>query len=276
MDTATPTSPARTFAIANINPGEIKATTVQSMLSALDAFHYNRVALDPYMSNLILTHSGPYLDDGRNKCVQRFLNDTTADILLFLDSDVECTPAHIRRILAHDYTLTPVVSGYYRSLFADGWSPVVYWMQQPDPNNLRPGWINDLATDGTLMPEMAPIGDNGWDMLPSIPNTLGLKQAHVVGAGFLAISRTLLTLMGERYKRPCPWFAEAIDTNRLVHMGEDTTFCARVYEMGSIIAVDPTIGLCHTKPIAISPNPSSAGTDTADNLTLPTTLAVGV
>lgn len=256
-----PIGTGTTFAIANINPGTISTHTVQSFMAALHIFHYRDAPPDqllpddPYMAMLSFTHSGPYLDDGRNKAVQRTLADTDAEVILFVDSDVEFTPDDIRKLFRHDFTQNPVIAGYYRNLFADGWSPVVYWKQTPDPDNLKRGWLNEPSPDGGYYSELAPIGDDGWDMLIPIPDTDGLLACHVVGAGFLAIHRSLLDEMFAKYGRPCPWFAEAIDTTRLIHMGEDTTFCMRVYELGYNVAVDPTIGLAHTKSIHISSNP---------------------
>lgn len=239
------TSPARvpSFALLNINGGDVRTTFMQSIIAANDAFHYNRDESDPKLDGLILTHSGPYLDDGRNKCVERALaHESTceSDIFFFIDSDVEFTPDDIRKVLSHDFDKYPVVAGTYRNVFAPpvGWSPVVYTYRTFD------------GTEPSGAADLNPIGDDGWDLLKPVEDDDNLKLCIVVGAGFLAIKRELLVTMGQTFGTPCPWFAEPI-THDKVHLGEDTGFCLRVLGLGHPIAVDPRVRLTHTKPIAI-------------------------
>lgn len=240
------------FAILNINPSNVWTVFMESCFHAMHEFHYNwtEESGDPFCTNLCLTHSGPYLDDGRNKAVERALDRTDADIFLFVDSDVAFTPNDIRLLMSHDFDAHPVIAGSYRNLFATGWSPVVYTHRSLDP---------DTPVGGAM--DLNPIGDDGWDLLWPIDDDENLRGCHVVGAGFLAITRDMLDTLGKKYGKPCPWFAEAISQDR-THLGEDTTFCLRVLEEGIEVCVDPRITLAHVKPILIAGKPDPHRPDT--------------
>lgn len=240
-----------TFVLGNINAGNIGTPSVQSLIVGLKYFHYRDWAGDetfdslhdvPHMQGVILHLTGPYLDDGRNFVVTRFLNEfDTADVLVFFDSDVEFTPTDILDLLSHDFDKYPIIAGAYRNLFNNtiatypnaGWSPVIYW---PHENG-----------NGR---ELLPIGDEGWHLLPPTDDP-NLLHTNVVGAGFLAIHRRVLDHMGSVFGTPCPWFAEPI-TPDLIHLGEDTGFCQRAIGLGYPVVVDSRIRLNHTKSISIS------------------------
>lgn len=239
-----------TFALGNINSGSVCTPTVQSLLLAAKYFHYRDWAGDerfdplhdvPTMSTVILHMGGPYLDDGRNIVVAKFLSECDSDILIFVDSDVEFSPFDILRLLDHDYDKYPIISGAYRNLFSNtistypnpGWSPVVY-----------------LPHENGNGRELMPIGDDGWHLLPTTDDP-NLYHANVVGAGFLAIHRRVLDHMGSVFGTPCPWFAEPI-TPDLIHLGEDTGFCQRAIGLDYPVVVDERIRLNHTKSISIS------------------------
>lgn len=232
----------QSFAILNINPGSVHTTFMESLLIAMDRFYYDRHPGEPKLDGVILTHSGPYLDDGRNKCVQKAMNaDATSesDVYIFIDSDVRWDEEDILMLLDHDFTKYPVIAGSYRNVFNTGWSPVVYTHRS---------LIEGESPTGAM--DLNPIGDDGWHLLDGTDDE-NLKSCIVVGAGFLAIQREALVKLGEVHGRPCPWFAEVISEDR-THLGEDTTFCLRMLDLGYPITVDPRIRLTHTKSIAIS------------------------
>lgn len=233
----------QSFAILNINPGVVQTTFMESLMIAMDRFYYDRKVGEPKLDGVILTHSGPYLDDGRNKAIEKAMNaDATSqsDIYLFVDSDVQFDIDDVLHILAHDFTYYPVIAGSYRNIFNGGWSPVIYTHRS---------LIEGEEPTGAM--DLNPIGDDGWHLLDDCDDDENLKTCHVAGAGFLAISRDFLVKLGEVHGKPCPWFAEAISQDR-THLGEDTTFCLRVFDLGYRVAVDPRIRLSHTKPLAIS------------------------
>ncbi|HUO47992.1 MAG TPA: hypothetical protein VMU09_04080 [Acidimicrobiales bacterium] len=114
--------------------------------------------------------SGPYVDNARNRLVERFL-DTDCDRLLMVDSDISFLPADITRLADDDLD---VVSGVYYNFF-----------------------------DGVLTPVLKLLPDTPAADEP-------LLEVAGTGAGFLMISRSLLEKMAPVYGQPCPWFFEPI------------------------------------------------------------------
>jgi len=213
-----------TFCVGNVNPGEVRAEFMHGMM---DLAQNPGVGDDlQFMGLYTKSPSGPYLDVARNFVVEAFLNETNADVLLFIDSDIEFSRESVRRIvgLADQYQRT-VQGGFYVSLFAEhGIRPVAFeW----DENN-----------------KLQPI---------SMPTELDWCQpVDVVGTGFMAIHRSILEEMFPKFGYPSPWFAEEVMHGSA--MGEDVTFCQRViHALGVQVYVDFKTPVNHIKPIKLTP-----------------------
>jgi hypothetical protein len=154
-----------------------------------------------------------YLDAGRNAVVKWFLEETEADKLLQIDTDISFRPTDVNQLEGNDL---PCVAGVYYNLF-----------------------------DGTLKPVAKLLPENDANQ-PDDP----LLEVEGVGAGFLMVTRELLEKMATVYEPPMAWFWEPIQDGK--HVGEDFGFCQRVREMGEKVFVDLRVQVSHHKTIRIS------------------------
>lgn len=214
----------RTFALGNINPGSVRFEFMQSILGLMK---------DPTSDEhgtqfveLISKVHGPYLDVGRNFVVERFLK-SDAEVLLFVDSDMEFTPEQAHRVVASVSEEQPIIGGLYTNWFAEhGVRPVAL------------NWNLDAEVAQMHPIDMPAEGD-------------GLVEVGCVGTGFMAIHRSVLDKMTETFNPPCPWFAEvALGGSQ---MGEDVTFCQRAIALGSPVCVDTDLRIAHYKTVRFDP-----------------------
>lgn len=211
-------------ALGNITDGNLRVEFVKSLL---DSRH--STPDDPAVITETLIHVwGPYLDDARNMVVQTFLEQSTCDILLFVDSDISFTREHVQQITDKIHPeSSPVVGGLYYSGFGRdgiGFAPVAYnWGTHPE----------------TKQPFFRQLTDDDLDL------DAELIKIDAIGTGFLGLHRDLLDSMGRHFGSPQPWFAE--ETYEGVHMGEDFTFCQRLTELGIPIYLSPQTRVKHHK-----------------------------
>lgn len=248
---ASGTSPARPrVLIANINRGSISSNTMVGIIQSLqsDAAH-----------GLVVAESGPYLDSGRNKAIANALTLPDWDFLLFIDSDIEFTPAHINTLLdpyvtGLDPRVHPVMGGIYHNPFGDDGVP------GEDPSQDRVGpvvyeWVerDDLLGEkaGIPTPTFRRLSRKALAALPQIPLQLDsdVCQVACVGTGFLAIHRDFLTHMEATYAQPLPWFEEPVRDG--VHYGEDMGFCLRLMDMGYPVLVNRACTPLHHKTMKL-------------------------
>lgn len=232
--------PIASFSVANINPGNVRAEFMLSIMALVEKERAMGHTIDPLVPRIrfdkfYAQHSGPYLDDERNKCVQWFFNDTQSDFLLFIDSDISFDPDQAFNLIqmAVDHRISILSGIYYNSFYPTGIGSLAFdWKHDEELNqpNLKP-----LSVD-----ELHALGD--------------IDKPHEVGgcgAGFLAISRQCLIDMQNLYGPPLPWFAELVLDG--IHMGEDLTFCIRAKYAGHPTYVLPSITVSHFKTCAIRP-----------------------
>jgi hypothetical protein len=183
----------------------------------------NGVQFSGYLTK---TPCGPYLDVARNFVVQSFMNQTTADVLLFIDSDIEFTREAAFKVVDRAAEMDQVVGGWYSSNFLDaGVRPVAFeW----DAENI-----------------LTPIKN------PKPKHHHKVKSVDVVGTGFMAIPRSILTDLRKIHDLPSPWFAEEVMFGSA--MGEDVTFCQRViHNLKRKVYVDFSVQVNHIKPIKLT------------------------
>lgn len=210
----------RTFVIGNINPGQVRAEFCTSMVRAVQ----HDWGPDLRLVHFFAKHAGPYLDTERNNVVAMF-NATDADVLLFVDSDLEFTPEDVAKVVAAADPLR-IVGGAYYNQYPEGLCPVAYEWRHDD--------------------------ELGVENLKPITRTLtGLAEVDAVGTGFMAIHRDTLRLLADHYLNPTPWFAEL--PIRGIQMGEDLTFCCRAKALGVSVFVDMDVNLTHYKTAAVHP-----------------------
>lgn len=207
--------------IVNLNPGEVRVEFLNSLLETVIGDLNDRRVIN-FIRPVI---AGPLLDIYRNRAVEWFLKESTAEWMLFIDSDIVWTLRDLYNLLdSADPIERPVVSGVYLMIMQEG---------------LRPGvWHRYLDTE-TGKSSLVPWPEElEWpdDQLIDVDGT---------GAGFLLMHRSLLTMMLEVYGPPMAWFQNEV-MDGTVH-GEDFTFCSRVQQMGFRVIVNSAVQLDHIK-----------------------------
>lgn len=206
--------------IVNLNPGEVRIEFLSSLLDTIIGDLNDRRVIS-YIRPVI---AGPLLDIYRNRAVEWFLKESTAEWMLFIDSDITWTLDDLYSLLdSADPIERPVVSGVYLMIMQEGLRPGV-WHRYPETSsgNALVPWPDDLE----------------W------PDNQ-LIEVDGTGAGFLLMHRSLLATMAQIYPHPMPWFANEI-IDGVVH-GEDFTFCSRVQQMGFRVIVNSAVQLDHIK-----------------------------
>lgn len=179
----------------------------------------------PWVDELLVQPCGPYLDDGRNQIVERFLNKTDAEILLFVDDDIAFTLDDVRAVVEAVDDEHPIVGGAYYSPQADKFFTVAY--EDRDDN----GIFTAIKTSEVLAGS-------------------GLRPVLAIGTGFLAIQRNVLETMPDYYDPPQPWFAELVLDG--VHLGEDLTFCVRAKALGFDSFLQQDAKVTHYKTVGLA------------------------
>lgn len=160
----------------------------------------------------------------RSMIVAKFLAQKEATHLVMVDSDVVWEPGGLAKLLRPNLDF---VCGAYPMRIGEG---VKYHMR------MLPGATQSLD-----------------------PST-GLFEVEAMPAGFMCLSRSMLSRMVEHYPetkfsfRECPGgiahdlfeaYWEADETGLRHKLGEDYSFCRRWRDMGGKVWVDPTISMGH-------------------------------
>jgi hypothetical protein len=223
--------------------------TVQSAKSWLT--YQLALPADPW----VIIPNGPYMDQGRNRTTFAALASTQTEWLLSIDDDVEFTPYDVADLIAWATSHNIHVAGGIYPSPHDGKNFAVAYRH--DPTSLGPDGLPDGYIDLTVEEIDA--------MDPNDPATCTVAA---VGPGFLLVHRAVYELMRFVYAPPQPWFAELtvpmpdprdeMEATIGTHLGEDLTFCRRLWAIGIPVHVHPAIRLVHYKTlgVAIPPHPS--------------------
>lgn len=176
-----------------------------------------------HVSNLLPMSSGPNLNTARNKQARVFLEDTFAEWLLIVDSDMVFEPDVVDRILLEaDPVRAPIVGGL---CFGETTTP-----EGSEFFATLYGYNEDLTT-------------YKWDTFPE--NTM--FPVNGTGTGFLLIHYTVFQAVGEKFAQRAPlvWFEEMVMDGRL--WSEDSMFCLRAQQCGFPIHVHTGVEIGHVK-----------------------------
>ena len=177
-----------------------------------------------------LTHAGWWLKvgttniaQGRNSCVEAFLEKGTADWLLFIDTDQTFPPNLLERMIASaDPVERPILSAL----------------------------IMGHRTGGKIAPACALLHDDHLVVPDTIPAVQHWPVA-AVGTGCVLIHRTVLEAVQAKYgDDPYPFFTAHMpheENGKVEHIGEDYAFCLRAASLGFPSYVDTTIDVGHIK-----------------------------
>lgn len=170
---------------------------------------------------------------GRSRSVvaTRFLEQHEADVLLFIDSDIEFNDMQVLKLLqAQKDNYNCIGGGYLRT---DGKMAVKTILGQ-DTDTMRQGQIYEVV---------------------------------YVPAGFMSISRRLLQDMVTKLELPLlgkddpemrcyPFFESGRDIQDMVYLSEDWDFCCKVKQVGTKVYWHTGVLVTHIKEHRLIPSPS--------------------
>ncbi len=183
-------------------------------------------------------YSSANVSNARNNVVRRFLRESTAEWLFFIDTDMSFPADTLDLMLAEAYRHeAPIVGGLCFGQ-ADG---------QLFPTMYR------LGGDGDV-PKMFRM--NVWPRTPDENSMHPLVEVSATGAAVLLVHRTVFEEIAQRWPEPYPWFAETIlgeppwgggAPGTGSAMGEDITFCLRALQAGFRVFVHVGVEVGHEK-----------------------------
>lgn len=178
--------------------------------------------------------SGPNVASARNTLVQHFLDDTTADWMLSIDTDIVFPPSIVHDLVASAHAVSAtVMGGLYFGLGPD------------DGRGVPVGVFPQLF----LFP--TGVEDGLGSLLVPIPQPRGPEQVGATGAGMILIHRDALAAVREaKFSSAFPWFQETERGGRIV--GEDIELCVRLAQVGHPVWVDTSVEVKHCKELYIS------------------------
>lgn len=157
-------------------------------------------------------------DTARNWCVKKFLEETDATHIFFVDSDVIPPKDALEKLLAAD---VDVISGAY---------PI----KKMNQNESRIETVYALFSF-----------KDGDDNLYPIKSGSGIAEIDRAGAGCLLIRRNVFDEISK------PYFKWQYDAEGLMERGEDMEFCKKVKEAGIPIHAHFDVVCQHSKEILL-------------------------
>ena len=202
-----------------MHPGEVSSYFHKSMIGTL---LYDR-ATDQRIVGILDEWSSANVSTSRNKLVQQFLDETTADWLLFVDSDMAWEVNAPDQLLSvADPERAPIVGGLCFGSSDDKLFPTIYalvLLEDGEPMTMR---LTDYP-DNTMF------------------------KCDATGAAFLLLHRSVLEkVRGHGFNSAFPWFQETQLGDNPV--SEDITFCLRAGQiLGYPIHVHTGVWIGHHK-----------------------------
>jgi hypothetical protein len=215
-------------AVAYLHPGDVSAAFSMSLLKLM-LHETGRTGMPP----LVIANrcSSGALVKGRNEIVANFLDRTTAQWLLFVDSDMGFAPDALEQLLAAAHkTERPIVGGLCFGLRREGSDPdthaerfrcfptVYQWAERDDAVGFR------IIAD-------YPRGE--------------LVTVGATGAAFVLIHRGALEKI--RAAHGDEWYSQITHPTGPTTFSEDMSFCIRAQACDLPIHVDTAVKTCHDK-----------------------------
>lgn len=194
--------------VAYAHPGTVRAEFADSLFALLNRYQ---------VKSRICMQSGPRIATTRNNLIRAFLDDTTAEWLWMVDTDMTFEPDVLERLLACD---VPVVGALCFARDKDSCYPTIYTQDGK-------GFIERMY-------------DYPQDELLEVDAT---------GAACLLIHRSALERIGVNNKEPYRWFADTSFEGR--EIGEDITFCLRCWQLNIPVHVHSGVRVGHIKDVII-------------------------
>lgn len=209
---------SESYLIGYVHPGQVSAYFLQSLVGTL---LYDRTARRR-VAGILNDWSSANISSSRNKIVAQFLDEHTAEWLLFIDSDMAWDVQAPDELLAvADPEHAPIVGGLCFGSAEDQLFPTIYAM----------GELED--------------GQPITMRLRNFPDDT-LVRCAATGAAFLLIHRGVLEQMRAAQMNPAfPWFQETAMAGQ--PCSEDITFCLRAGMLGRPVHVHTGIHIGHHK-----------------------------
>lgn len=169
----------------------------------------------------------------RNVCASSFLNETAFESLLFVDADIEFSPADVARLWNLCYVGADVAVGPYRH-------------KKPDAG--RTAWVGGRLREISDFKEPFEVDYAGTGFMLIPRRTFErLQQAHpewVYEEGFPLEGQKEADV---KVSKCCAFFQDPIEDSEFgrFHLSEDYFFVKRVRELGMRVMMDPAIELKH-------------------------------
>jgi GT2 family glycosyltransferase len=220
-------------AIYNSNPGEV--TNAYSEWIYQIIIHNLGLGEANALAGVRQQPSGACISVTRDAGMLSFLNDTNAEWVLWLDSDISGEPHIIQQMLeVADPVNAPIVCGLYVTILDDAGIAPCAWV------------FDDTIPFGTS--PLVPLDPKITAKQKS--DGVRLVEVGATGAGCLLIHRSAVVAMHRHYG--AFWFQE--DVIRGVRMGEDFSFAFKARGIGYKIFCDLGVNTVHKKPILLTPD----------------------
>lgn len=212
------------------------ATAVQHcfMASLAELRQYDRDnhgLLSPIGALMVRCNTGG-LPDARNSGVRFFLDETDAEWLLWIDTDMGFRPDSVKRL---------VDTANAHHLLALG--GLCFSVRQGDPD----GYGGYLTTPRPTLYRWDGGDEGGFTLLDDYPID-SLVQVDATGAAFLMLHRSALYQVRDMFGDE--WFSTTFYPDGR-HVAEDLSFCRRLMQAGVPLYVHTGIRTTHAKTVWI-------------------------
>ena len=223
-----PAERSDTVVVSYLHPGTVESAFHESLIKTyvFDMMEGHRHIWNG--GGNISIHSGANITRARNSAVRRFLDETDADWLWIVDSDMVWKPDALEQLLHNaDPVERPLVGG------------LCFGQKAPmeDPSLGMAPFPTLFFMDKEANTYMS------WEYPEN-----ELYPVDATGAAFLLVHRSLLERMRDRYeaKTPFIWFSEEVVDGK--HFSEDIVFCLRAKAVGAPVLVHTGVLVGHVKP----------------------------
>jgi len=215
--------------ISYLHPGTVESAFHESVINS---FTFDALEGCNHLWNgggKISISSGANITRGRNAAVRRFLDETNAEWLWIVDSDMVWKPDALEQLVHNaDKDERPFIGG------------LCFGQKAP---------MEDPSLGMAPFPTLFFMGENGKTFMSWEYPEDTLYEVDATGAAFLLVHRTLLQKMRDKYEEaraPFTWFAEEVVAGK--HFSEDIVFCLRAKTCGAPVLVHTGVKVGHVKP----------------------------
>lgn len=213
--------------------GQNATSFTESLLSAFIHDAQRSGALLRGQGPMFIPTSPMQVAANRSKAAKILLDDSEADWLLFIDSDMGFSPDAVDALLAAaDPATRPIVGALCFGMRKEGLDSQGGFRTVPFPT------VYDFRPPGEEDPGFVPRYNYAPD---------AVVQCAATGAAFLLVHRSALQTMRESLGDT--WFDRAKLSADSEAMGEDLSFCLRAGGLGIPIFVHTGVRTTHLKPV---------------------------